>query len=306
MIQHAQDSHDRQLFILTGPTAVGKTEVAIELAQYFETEIVSADSRQIYRELSIGTAKPTLAELAQIKHHFIDEISVETNFTAADFERQAIARLESLFVKHPIVVCAGGTGLYLRALIEGFDEIPEVPSQLAQHLEKERRDNGLEALVAELKSLDPIAVSTLDTQNPHRVLRALAVCRHTGKRFSDFQTGQPKTRNFKIIQVCLTRDREELYGRINKRVDQMVEAGLEEEARSVETYQSNRALQTVGYKEFFSYFAGEYDRDRAIELIKQNSRRYAKRQMTWFRNQGTWNQFEADEPDLMKKLIGLV
>ena len=296
----------KTLVILAGPTAVGKTELAIRLAQRLETDIISADSRQIYNELSLGTAKPTDVQLRTVKHHFINELSIEKKFTTADFERQAIKRLDNLFEQHSTVICAGGTGLYLKALVDGLDDVPDVPSEMVEELENEFRQHGITPLVIELSRLDPDYVAKADMSNPHRVLRALAVCRSTNTPFSSFLSGTAKSRAFQSIKICLTRDRTDLYDRINRRVDQMMDDGLEEEARMLVPFRHHQALQTVGYRELFDFFDGTQDRLRAIELIKQNSRRYAKRQMTWFRNQGKWEHFEAEKKGLMEQLLNLI
>ncbi len=297
----------KHLIVVGGPTAVGKTDLAIDLANYWGTEILSADSRQIYKELNIGTAKPTAAQLAKVKHHFINELSITTIFTAADFESQSLARLSELFTKHQVVICTGGTGLYIRALVSGFDHIPSVDANILVKLQHDLDNLGLAVLARELRQADPVYAEQADLHNPHRVMRALSVCRQTNNPFSFYLSGQQKTRDFKITLVCLMRDREELYSKIEMRVDDMMRQGLEEEARSLLPYKHEQALQTVGYKELFDFFDGKIQRERAVELIKQNSRRYAKRQLTWFRNQGEWNFVDvkdANSKDYIIKLIG--
>jgi len=293
----------KKLVVIAGPTAVGKTAVGVRLAAHLGTHILSADSRQVYREMAIGTAKPSRDEQHGIPHHLIDEISIAHPITAADFERLAIKKLNALFETHDVAVCVGGTGLYLRAIMDGLDRIPDVPEEISNALEREYSRSGLQSLAAELKRLDPDHGATADLSNPHRVMRALAVCRYTEKPFSSFLGGYSQTRNFISIPICLTMDREKLYERINNRVDMMVEQGLKGEALSLIPHKLSRALQTVGYKEYFEHFDGKYDEARAIELIKQNSRRYAKRQMTWFRNQGNWHMIDIDGPNYFDEIL---
>lgn len=285
------------LILIGGPTAVGKTSVSLDLAKVWDTEIISADSRQIYREMSIGTAKPEKEVLNSVRHHFIDEKSLVDQFTAADFEREAMNRLRSVFEYHNICIVTGGTGLYFKALTEGFDDIPRVPAEVINTLNAKLEVKGLDALVVELQSRDPEYAAIADLHNPHRVMRALSVIRFTDKPFSSFLHGIPKKRPFDTLQFVLVDDRESLYERINARVDQMIETGLVDEVKGLIEYRNHRAMQTVGYSELFRYFDGEFGLDRAIELIKRNSRRYAKRQLTWFRNQGNWNQVRVDSED---------
>ena len=298
-------SHKNYLLVLGGPTAVGKTSLAIDIALHFDTEILSADSRQIYKELTIGTAKPTRSELNQVNHHFIGEKSIHEKFSAADYEREALQRLTSLFAQRHVVICTGGTGLYLRAITDGLDDIPDVPREIELEIQAQFEQHGIDYLVEELSVRDPIHAQSIDEKNPHRVIRALAVSRSTGLPYSSFLTGKKKKRPFDIIKVCLTRERDELYNRINQRVDQMMANGLEAEVKALTSFKEHRALQTVGYKELFSFFEDHYDRLRAVELIKQNSRRYAKRQMTWFRNQGKWHFVAADSKNVFEKILNL-
>lgn len=288
---------EKKLIVIGGPTAVGKTDFAIEIARRLQTEIISADSRQVYKELSIGTAKPEKNLLDEIRHHFIDEISIEQLFTAADYEKQALERLTLLFESHDVVVCAGGTGLYFKALLEGFDDIPNVDHQVTMVLQKELETRGLDVLAHELRNHDPEYSAKADLANPHRVIRALSVIRQTGKPFSFYLTGEKKKRSFSTMKFYLSENRVILYDRINQRVDKMLRMGLEDEVRGLMPYRSHMALKTVGYRELFEYFDGNITYDKAVDLIKQNSRRYAKRQMTWFRNQGSWKIVEPDDKD---------
>jgi len=268
---------------LTGPTASGKTAMAIRLAQALKTEILSADSRQIYREMQIGTAVPSAEELHTVPHHFIREIPVSEPFTAADFEREALARLRKLFDKYPVVIMTGGTGLYFHAVNYGLDPVPAVPLRLRRILQQEWNEGKREALLEELRRKDPEYYAEADVQNPRRVLRALEVIRHTGKPFSTFRSGKPHERFFDSVWIQLHWPRTQLYERINRRVDRMMGRGLLDEAKKLYHLRHLPALQTVGYRELFEYFDGNTSLDEAVEAIKKNTRRYAKRQLTWFR-----------------------
>jgi tRNA dimethylallyltransferase len=272
----------KHLLVIAGPTAVGKTSMAIELALHFKTEIVSADSRQFYKEMIIGTAKPSEEELAKVKHHFINNLSIEQEYTAGIYETEALALLDILFQKHDVVVLTGGSGLFIKTLCEGMDDIPEVENNIREQLNKEFEKNGLEELLKELAVKDPTYYETVDRSNPVRIIRALEVCRGTGKSFSSFRTSVKKERPFNIIKIGLKRDREELYQRIDQRMDQMLEEGLVEEAKGLYPLKELNALQTVGYSEIFGYIDGLYDYYEMVRLLKRNSRRYAKRQLTWF------------------------
>ncbi len=273
----------KYLIVVGGPTASGKTGLGIRLAQHFNTEILSADSRQFYREMNIGTAKPTQEELAQATHHFIDNLSVHDTYSVGDYEREALDLLEKLYQKHDVVIMVGGSGFFIRAVCEGLDEFPEVPMHIREELNQLFENEGITPLQYELKELDPAYYSQVDTQNPKRLLRALEVCRATGQPFSHFHNKEKSPRPFVPVYIGLDWEREALYERINKRVDMMIEAGLEQEARELHPLRHLTSLQTVGYQEWFDFFDGKIDREEAIRLIKRNSRRYAKRQMTWFR-----------------------
>lgn len=271
------------LIVVTGPTASGKTGLAIALAQHFNTVVLSADSRQFYQGMAIGTAQPTAAELASVKHYFINDRSVEAPLNAGSYADEALALLEKLFLEHPVVIVCGGTGLYIRALLDGLDAFPTIPAHFREELMNELAANGIEALVDELHSKDPSYASQVDLNNPHRIVRALEVIRATGKPYSSYLKNDKSKRNFTAIQIAIDLDRAELYDRINRRVDVMLEMGLEEEVGLLKNHFHLNALQTVGYKEWPAYFAGTIDRNQLIEEIKQHSRNYAKRQITWFK-----------------------
>jgi len=273
----------KYLIVVGGPTASGKTGLGIRLARHFNTEILSADSRQFYREMNIGTAKPTSEELAQAKHHFIDNLSVHDRYSVGDYEREAISLLEKLYQKNDVVIMVGGAGLFIRAVCEGMDNLPNVPAHIREELNQLFENEGIVALQNKLKQADPEYYAQVDTQNPKRLIRALEVCRATGQPFSHFHNKEKTPREFVPIYIGVDWEREALYERINKRVDMMIEAGLEEEARELYPLRHLTSLQTVGYQEWFDFFDGKIDREEAIRLIKRNSRRYAKRQMTWFR-----------------------
>lgn len=286
------------LICITGPTAVGKTDLAIKLAQYFQTEVLSFDSRQIYKELNIGTAKPTIEERKGIIHHFIDEISVNTPFSAGDFEKQALQRLTYLFQKYNFVVAVGGTGLYLKALTEGLDVFPEISPTIRQKLQQEYQLYGLPHLLEQLAELDSITFEKIDKHNPQRVLRALEVCLQTNKPYSSFLTQNKVKREFNVLKIGLNMPRNELYARINARVLNMIEQGLVEEIEQLVAQHfdfSLNALNTVGYKEIYAHLNGEYDLNTAISLIQQNTRHYAKRQLTWFKADTQIQWFEPHQ-----------
>ncbi|WP_235292402.1 tRNA (adenosine(37)-N6)-dimethylallyltransferase MiaA [Portibacter lacus] len=270
---------EKHLLVITGPTAVGKTALTIQLATEYQLEIVSCDSRQFYKEMNIGTAKPSVNELQLAPHHFINTLSISEDYSAGDFERDGLALLDKLFEKSDTVILTGGSGLYIKALCEGFDEFPDVPSVIFEKINQ----YPLEKLQAELSLKDPTYFQKVDIENKQRLVRALSVFESSGKPFSHFLGKRSRARNFTPTYVILNRNREELYERINLRVDQMIEQGLEAEAKELFPFRSYNSLQTVGYQEFFDYFDGKIERDEAIELIKRNSRRYAKRQLTWFR-----------------------
>ena len=272
-----------QLIVIVGPTGAGKTDLSIRVAGHYGAPILSTDSRQIYRGLPIGTAQPSEDQLHTIEHHFIASHDITQEFNCGAFETAALTLLETLFQTRRRVVAVGGSGLYVRALFEGMDDLPQADEALRRGLMRQLEAEGVDALAERLRKLDPVYFEEVDRQNPVRVLRAVEVCLQTGKPFSSQRTGVRKQRPFEIVKIGVTLPREELYARIDRRVDAMMAAGLEEEARRMLPYRHLNALQTVGYKELFDYFDGQITRDEAVSLIKRNSRRYAKRQLTWFR-----------------------
>lgn len=274
----------RKLIILLGPTAVGKTEWSLDFARRYDSPIISCDSRQIYREMSIGTAVPTPEQLSKVRHYFIQDHSIHDGmYTAGRYEVEAIDLLERLFAQgHDTLVMAGGSGFYIDAVCKGLDDFPQADPQLREELMERLRSEGVESLRTQLKMLDPESYRSIDIANGQRVVRALEVCIMTGRPFSSFKTAPQKKRSFEIEKIGLTRPRDILYDRINRRVEQMFGEGLVEEARALAPYRNLSALQTVGYKELFEHFDGLYDIDRAKELIQRNTRHYAKRQMTWW------------------------
>lgn len=274
---------NKHLLVIVGPTAVGKTELCIRLAQHFNTEIVSADSRQFYREMAIGTAKPTPEELAQAPHHFIDSHSITDDYNVGDYEKDALACIDEIFTRKDTAILTGGSGLYVQVVCQGMDEMPEVNLAIRTQLTKQAEKNGVETLLPQLEQLDPAYFQQVDKANPHRVIRALEVCLSTGKPYSSFRKQTKANRPFNILKIGLERDRQKLYERINLRMDLMLEQGLLEEVKALYPYKNHNALQTVGYKEIFDFMDNKHDWDEAVRLLKRNSRRYAKRQMTWFR-----------------------
>ena len=291
----------KTLIVICGSTAVGKTDFAIELAQNLGTEIISVDSRQLYREIPIGTAQPSKEQLQSVKHHFIAERSIEQDYNAGMFERDALELLENLFQEHDTVVCCGGTGLYIKALCEGLDDVPKADEFIREQLTERLEHEGLEALQIELKNLDSVHFEKMDSKNPQRVIRALEVCLSTGKPFSSFHDGAKQQRPFKIVKIGLELPREELYERINKRVDLMLQAGWLEEVKTVFDKRHLNALSTVGYKELFAHLANEMTLEEATEKIKINTRRFAKRQLTWFKKDEEIRWFE--NPTIQQVLL---
>ena len=280
------------LICIVGPTAIGKTALSIEVAHAFNTEIISADSRQFYKEMKIGTAVPSPEELNAITHHFIQNKSIFNHFNVGDFEKEALQKLEKLFKKKRVVVMVGGSGLYINAIVNGLDSFPKVPHYIREELNEELVTNGLETLQKELKEVDPTYFKTADIQNPHRIIRALEIIRSSGKPYSSFLKNNKNDRPFETQFIGLTADRDILYSRINNRVDHMIASGLAEEAKSLEKNKDLTALQTVGYRELFDFFSGNITQEKAIEEIKKNTRRFAKRQGTWFRKNNQINWFD--------------
>ncbi len=273
----------KYLLTIIGPTAIGKTALSIKLAQQFNCEIISADSRQFYKEMSIGTAVPDNVELESAPHHFIQHKSIHENYTVGDFEKEALKKLDTLFENNDYAILVGGSGLYIDAVLKGLDEFPEVPVGIRASVTEKYNDNGIEWLKTELQNLDPDYFQKVDQGNPQRMMRALEVCTASGKRYSSFLKGNEKNRNFTPIRIGLEAPREEMYSRINQRVELMIENGLLDEARILHRNKQLNALQTVGYRELFSYFDNEITLDFAISEIKKNTRRFAKRQLTWFK-----------------------
>jgi tRNA dimethylallyltransferase len=296
-------AQSKYLIVIGGPTASGKTTLSLELATHFQTEILSADSRQFFREMELGTAKPTAEELSVAPHHFINSRSIFEPYSVGDFERDALAFLEEFYKKNDLAILVGGSGLYIRALCEGLDKFPDVAPEIKQQVIDDFDKNGIEFLQKELAIADPIYYAEVDRHNVHRLMRALSVCRASGQPFSSFRKKETETRPFTPIYILTEMDRAILYDKINRRVDLMVENGLIEEAKNLLPHKHLTALQTVGYQEFFDYFAGNITQNEAIELVKRNSRRYAKRQMTWYRKNAYWNAFS---PTKVKEIIAFV
>ena len=292
------------LINIVGPTAIGKTALAIQIAKHFQTEIISADSRQFFKEMKIGTAVPDAEELAAAPHHFIQHISIKDQYNVGDFEKDALAKLKDLFQKKNIVVMVGGSGLYIKAVTEGLDEFPEVDKDIRQNLNEHLEKDGLDWLQKKLYMLDPEYYKTADLQNPHRVIRALEICIGTEKPFSSFLNQGKEQRNFQTITIGLTAERALIYDRINRRVDLMMENGLLEEARMLYPHRDLNALNTVGYKELFAYLDGDMDLETAVSEIKKNTRRFAKRQLTWFRKDEAIEWFEYDSE--LQKVINFI
>lgn len=273
----------KKLIIILGPTGVGKTERSLQLAESLHTEIISCDSRQMYREMKIGTAAPTEKELQRVPHHFIGNLSIHDYYSCGKFELEALAKCEELFQRHDTVLMVGGSMLYIDAICKGIDDIPKIDEELRRELDLRLANEGVDVLRNELKMLDPVYYRQVDPLNHKRIKHALEVCIQTGKPFSSFHTDTKKERPFDIEKIGFTRPREELYERINLRVDKMFEAGLLEEAKALYPYKGLNSLNTVGYKELFEYFDGNWTFEYAKQMIQQNSRHYAKKQITWFK-----------------------
>lgn len=299
----AQKGMEKTLIVLLGPTGVGKSDLSIRLARYLHTEIISSDSRQVYRELSIGTAVPSVADQQKVKHHLIHSHSIGDYYSASNFEDDVLGILQQLFKETDTAIMAGGSMLYIDAVCNGMDDLPDADQKLRTQLTADFEEKGIEHLRLQLKRLDPDYYAVVDLKNPKRLLHALEVCLTTGKPYSSFLTKPKKERPFKIIKIGLNIDREKLYERINRRVDQMMKEGLEEEARGVYALRHLNSLNTVGYKELFAFFNGTGSREEAIELIKRNSRRYARRQLTWFRRDREVNWFRPDQEEEIIQFI---
>ena len=285
----------KTLVCVVGPTAIGKTNQGIELARAFDTVVLSADSRQFYREMNIGTAKPNQEELTTVPHHFINSHSVITDYSAGDFEREALALLADLFTQRDVVVLVGGSGLFVDAVCQGLDDLPKPSPGIRNRLNELYGDKGLAYLQEMLEAIDPVYYGEVDIHNPQRVIRALEVYESTGKPFSYFRRQQATARPFQVLKIGLNTDRERLYQRINERVDKMMEQGLLDEVKSLLPYRNRPPLQTVGYTELFNYLDDLYTLEAAVDKIKQNTRRYAKRQLTWFKKDTSITWFEPNE-----------
>lgn len=296
-------STKRRLIVIVGATASGKSDLAVRLARHYSAPIISTDSRQIFRGIPIGTAQPTAEQLAAVEHHFIAERGVDEPYSCGEYEREAIERLNKLFAKCDTVVAVGGSGLYIQALCEGIDDLPEIDETLRATLNRRLAEEGLESLVEELQRLDKDYYEEVDRSNPQRILRALEVCISSGRPYSEQRVGSRKQRDFQIVKVGIAMEREQLYDRINRRVDAMFDEGLVEEARAMYPQRDCNALHTVGFSELFDHFAGLITLEEARELIKRNTRRYAKRQMTWFRRDAEIGWFEAAEFDKIVEYI---
>jgi tRNA dimethylallyltransferase len=293
----------KRLLVVLGPTAVGKTALSILLAKKFNTEIVSADSRQFFRELKIGTAKPSEKELLEVPHHFINSHSIETDFNVGKYEQEALEKIEALFKEKDQVILTGGSGLYINAVCDGMDALPPVQEAIREQLNNTYQTQGLAFLCAQLKDLDPQYHSEVDLNNPHRIVRALEVCLSTRQPYSSYRLKTKKERPFSVLKIGLTLPRPLLYQRIDERVDDMIASGLVEEAKSLFPKRHMNPLQTVGYTELFNFFEGHLSREAAISKIKQNTRNYAKRQLTWFNNDKEVHWFEPGDWDGMLALI---
>jgi tRNA isopentenyltransferase (miaA) len=293
----------KKLIVITGPTAVGKTEICLKIAQQFDIPIINADSRQLYRELKIGTAAPTPEQMAQVKHYFVGTLGINDYYSASMYEQDVIRLLEKLFQNSDYALLSGGSMMYIDAVCNGIDDIPTVDDKTRETLKRRLVEEGLEPLVEELHRLDPEHWSIVDRQNPRRVVHALEICLMTGRTYTSFRKAEKKQRPFKIIKIGLNRDREELYSRINLRVDNMMNEGLLEEVLSVNKFRNVNALNTVGYKELFNYIDGIWSLEEAVERIKGNTRRYARKQLTWYKRDPQMRWYHPDNIDNMLTYI---
>ena len=301
-------SSKKTLITIVGPTAIGKTSLSILIASYFNTEIISCDSRQFYKEMTLGTAVPEKEELAAVPHHFIQNRSVFEDYNVGAFERDALNVLDTLFKKHNTVVMVGGSGLYVKAVLEGLDDFPKIDPSIRLELKHVLETKGIIPLQDQLKKLDVTTYNTIDIENPQRVIRALEICIGTNLPYSSYTGKLKKKRKFNSIVIGLNGEREKIYERINQRVDLMVEKGLLDEAQKLYPNKELNALQTVGYKELFSFFEEQITKDEAIQEIKKNTRRFAKRQLTWFKKDPNtyWFDFEIDKSKILKKIEDLI
>jgi tRNA dimethylallyltransferase len=298
-------TNNKTLITVVGPTAIGKTSLSIALAKHFQTEIISCDSRQFYKEMTIGTAVPKASELAAVPHHFIQNKRIFNSYNVGDFEKEALQTLELLFAKKNIVIMVGGSGLYVDAVLKGFDQFPQIAPTIREELNIRLKTEGLESLQNQLKKLDPVTFSTIAIHNPQRVTRALEICIGSGLPYSSFKNNTKKKRYFNTIKVGLNGDRQHIYHRINLRVDQMIADGLIQEAEKLHQYKHLNALQTVGYRELFAYFEGNTTKEEAIEEIKKNTRRFAKRQLTWFRKDSDilWFDYQLAKENIIQEIL---
>ena len=294
---------EKTLIVVTGPTAVGKTELCLDIAKYFNIPIINADSRQIYKELKIGTAAPTEEQMRQVRHFFVGTLSIADYYSASMYEEQTMSLLHELFQTSNIALMCGGSMMYIDAVCNGIDDIPTVSDEIRNELKKRLANEGLEELCKLLKTLDPEHYEIVDRQNPRRVVHALEICLMTGKTYTSFRTNEKKERPFQIIKIAINRNREELYERINHRVDQMMEDGLLEEAQRLYNQRNLNALNTVGYKEMFACFDGTWSLEEAIERLKGNTRRYARKQLTWFKKDPSVKWFSPDDKEEIIKYI---
>jgi tRNA dimethylallyltransferase len=295
--------HSRYLIIIAGPTAVGKTDMAIRLAKFFDTEIINADSRQVYQEMKTGTAVPSAMQQAQVRHHLVGHRSIHQPYNASLFELEAIEILDSLFVHHNVVIMAGGSGMYIKAVCHGIDNIPSVDPEIRERLQREYLENGLYGIQSRLLSADPEYYRKADLNNPKRILKALEISEMTGRPYSSFLTGHAKERNFHPLLIGLDIPREELHANINRRVDSMISEGVVDEARKLYPYRELNALNTVGYKELFDYFENKCSMDEAVQKIKDHTRQYARRQLTWFRKQKDTKWFSSKEDEQILNFV---
>jgi tRNA dimethylallyltransferase len=291
------------LIVVTGPTAVGKTALCIDIAQQYGIPIINADSRQIYRELRIGTATPTEEQLKTVKHYFVGSIGIDDYYNASMYEQDVLTLLDEQFKTSPIQLLSGGSMMYIDAVCNGIDDIPTVRDDIREKMKKRYEEEGLEALCEDLRRLDPEHYEVVDRKNHRRVIHALEICYQTGRTYTSFRTQEKKARPFQIVKIGLNRDREELYNRINQRVDMMMEEGLLEEAKSLYDKRNNNALNTVGYKEMFDYLDGVWSLDEAVERMKGNTRRYARKQLTWFKRDENVRWFHPQQKEEILKYI---
>ena len=294
---------EKTLIVITGPTAVGKTQFCLDIARHFSIPIINADSRQIYKELNIGTAKPTDTEMQEVKHYFVSSLSINDYYSASLFEQQVLELLERIFQEHDYALMTGGSMMYIDAVCDGIDDIPTIDDETRETMKRRLKEEGLERLCQELERLDPEYYEIVDRQNPKRVVHALEICMMTGQTYTSFRKREKKQRPFRIIKIGLNRDRKELYARINTRVDEMMQKGLLKEAEKVYTLRGRNALNTVGYKELFDYIDGRWTLEEAVERIKGNTRRYARKQLTWYKKDPQIRWFHPNQKEETIKYI---